>query len=88
MSSLARLFSPESPIHPEKAPVIQQWQSLTQRPLELLAGQHRLEALREFLQTFPDSICEGAKWWICDVYDQGRRQLPLSLCQTRMRTDG
>jgi hypothetical protein len=51
------------------------WAKVNRRPAELMAGQHRVAALRAFFRkkgrlhasSDPDPL-----WWVCDVYDRGR----------------
>jgi hypothetical protein len=50
------------------------WVKVNGARAELMAGQHRVEALKTFrkkgrLQTSSDA---EPLWWVCDVYDRGR----------------
>jgi len=65
----------------DEIPRITDWVVLTGHHLQLLAGQHRVAALRKYLyNTINDSgdISPQEKtsvdcqlWWMCDVYNQG-----------------
>lgn len=37
--------------------------------VELIAGNHRVAALKDYLQDEPAAVDE--RWWICEVYDRG-----------------
>ena len=45
------------------------WDTIIGEKAELIAGNHRVEALKEYLRRSKSSENEG--WWICDVYDKG-----------------
>jgi hypothetical protein len=52
------------------------WMTVNQAPAEIMAGQHRVEALKLFLrqltaQSGNDTIEKEHSWWICDIYDIG-----------------
>jgi len=55
-------------------PFFRDWMSINGCPAEIMAGQHRVEALKVFLTrksrplTSPD---DDPHWWLCDVYDRG-----------------
>jgi hypothetical protein len=46
------------------------WMLVNGRPAELMAGNHRMEALKEHLKQLKSA--DDERWWICDIYDQGR----------------
>ncbi|KAL7939928.1 hypothetical protein V8C42DRAFT_158414 [Trichoderma barbatum] len=53
-----------------RLPVFNNWNEVNSEKPEVLAGQHRIEALREYVkQTDSDA---GDLWWICEFYDKGR----------------
>jgi hypothetical protein len=45
------------------------WSSVVGEKAELLAGNHRVEAFKEYLRSLGSSQAE--RWWVCDVYDRG-----------------
>jgi hypothetical protein len=55
-------------------PFFRDWMLINGCPAEIMAGQHRIEALKVFLtrkdrpRTSPD---DDPHWWLCDVYDRG-----------------
>ncbi|KAL5371084.1 hypothetical protein DPSP01_014501 [Paraphaeosphaeria sporulosa] len=51
-------------------PSFEDWSSVVgeQEKAELIAGQHRLEALKELLETSGAQHAE--RWWVCNVYDR------------------
>lgn len=54
-----------------------EWIQVNRKPLELMAGQHRVEALKIFLRHLgkPNTSHEidtEQSWWICDIYDIGK----------------
>lgn len=52
------------------------WDTIVREKAELMAGNHRVEALKKCLQL---SKCENREWWwICDFYDKGRTPLKPS----------
>lgn len=57
--------------------VFDNWQSVVGNSIELIAGQHRVEALKEILRKRNQSGDEEG-WWVCDIYDAGLFTLPLS----------
>lgn len=50
-------------------PSFEDWSSVVGEKAELVAGNHRVEALKEYLR------CSGAsqaeRWWMCNIYDRG-----------------
>lgn len=58
----------------EKWPSFYDWETVIGVKAELSAGNHRVEALKEYMEK--EKLCEGEGWWICDVYDKGEC-LPL-----------
>lgn len=45
------------------------WDSVIGGKAELMAGNHRVEAFKEYLQYSRSS--EKERWWVCNVYDRG-----------------
>jgi hypothetical protein len=61
-------------------PSFHDWVEVVGAKAELAAGNHRAEALKEYMRRTKASADEG--WWICDVYDRGeclRRVSPRSI---------
>jgi len=58
---------------PNAWPSFWEWQSVNPEPVELMDGQHRVEALKEYLKDRKDA--EDEAWWLCDVYNQGGSSL-------------
>jgi hypothetical protein len=54
---------------PNAWPSFSGWQRVNPEPVELMAGRHRVEALKEYLKNRKAAEDEG--WWLCDVYNQG-----------------
>jgi hypothetical protein len=57
--------------HPADAevPSFEEWESVVGEKAELMAGNHRIEAFKEYLRYTKSSQAE--RWWVCDVYDRG-----------------
>jgi hypothetical protein len=57
--------------HPVGAevPSFEEWESVIGEKAELMAGNHRVEAFKEYLQYSKSSQAE--RWWVCNVYDRG-----------------
>lgn len=55
-------------------PSFMHWSEINRSRPQLLAGHHRVEALKDFLTTTKSG--DPKRWWICEVYDQGP---PLTL---------
>lgn len=58
---------------PDAWPSFLDWQGVNPEPVELMAGHHRVEALKEYLKD--QKVAKGDGWWLCDVYDQGGSKL-------------
>ena len=54
---------------PDAWPSFLDGQRVNPEPVELMDGQHRVEALKEHLKGRKDAKDEG--WWLCDIYNQG-----------------
>lgn len=50
-------------------PSFMAWAQVNTEPVELMAGNHRVEALKEYLKSHHNAV--GERWWLCDVYDRG-----------------
>jgi hypothetical protein len=44
------------------------WNEVSERKIELFAGQHRLSALEEYVRQ--KKLPRGELWWICEIYDE------------------
>lgn len=68
---------------PDAWPSFLDWQNVNSEPVELMAGHHRVEALKKYLKDRKDA--EGEGWWLCDVYNQGGSRL-RPLCHWSVRS--
>jgi hypothetical protein len=50
-------------------PSFEDWSSVVGEKAELMAGNHRVEALKEYLKYFDSS--QEERWWVCNLYDRG-----------------
>jgi hypothetical protein len=50
-------------------PSFEDWDSVVGEKAELIAGNHRVEALKEYLRCFESSQAE--RWWVCNIYNRG-----------------
>jgi hypothetical protein len=60
-------------------PSFDQWVTANDQKVEIISGQHRVEALKLFLQRNSKrlDISENKeRWWVCDVYDLGKQGYP------------
>lgn len=48
----------------------QNWLDINDEKAEVMAGQHRLEALREYVKQTGSGSEE--LWWVCEFYDRGK----------------
>lgn len=51
-----------------KWPSFEAWNKIVGEKAELIAGNHRVEALKEYMRSLKLPSTEG--WWVCDIYDQ------------------
>jgi hypothetical protein len=72
-----RHSKPEWERGPSSWPAFDDWMVVNRSRAEVLAGQHRVEALKLYLRRI-SSNHSGAhafekdqSWWICDIYDKG-----------------
>jgi hypothetical protein len=55
------------------------WAKVIGAPAELMAGQHRVAALKAFFakkDRLTGSADPAPLWWVCDIYDRGRSPAP------------
>jgi hypothetical protein len=53
---------------------LMRWSEVNEGSAEVMAGQHRIEALREFAREVGSG--QEPLWWTCELYDRGRPYLP------------
>lgn len=53
----------------QEQPSFREWMQVVGKEAELLAGHHRVEALRMYVSKLQAPEEEG--WWVCDVFDKG-----------------
>lgn len=56
------------PREPHAWPSFLDWMAVNGTQIELMAGQHRVKALREHVLC--SNLSEDQLWWICDLYDK------------------
>jgi len=61
--------------HSGDPPFFEGWSTVASHPAELLAGNHRIHALEEFLKQRKITD-KSDRWWVCDIFDQGESSLP------------
>jgi hypothetical protein len=53
-----------------------QWMRVNKKQIEIIAGQHRVEALLVFLRNQAIEVSgfdiEGNSWWTCEIYNRGK----------------
>lgn len=54
---------------PSEWPSFNGWIAVNGEKAELMAGQHRAEALREYVRRTGSG--DDELWWVCDLYDKG-----------------
>jgi hypothetical protein len=59
----------DAPAADAELPSFEDWSGVVGEKAELLAGNHRVEAFKEYLRCLESSQAE--RWWVCDVYDRG-----------------
>lgn len=52
-------------------PYFKDWMQVVGKRAELMAGNHRVEALKEILSRSEDGAGNDERWWVCDLYDKG-----------------
>jgi len=80
MTYLAQDQSQPPKTHPDNSsrrswPNFCDWPQVNNTKVELMAGNHRVEALKEYLEGTKSSGED--RWWICDIYDKGTISSPL-----------
>jgi len=73
--------------HRQEWPSFDDWIMINGKKAELMAGHHRVEALKEYLRRTKTQGDE--RWWICDLYDRGwhrRRYLHEPTALTNKQT--
>lgn len=71
---------PEWERNPSPWPPFGDWMSVNRSKAEIMAGQHRVEALKLYLHRISGShpsahASENDQcWWICDIYDKGENR--------------
>lgn len=55
-------------------PSFNDWSSVVGEKAELIAGHHRVEAFKEYLQS--RQLPEEERWWVCQIYDKGLFSFP------------
>jgi hypothetical protein len=61
-------------------PSFEEWMLVNGSEAEILAGQHRVEALKMFLKNKGnEAVRKEQSWWICDIYDKGRLSFYLHI---------
>jgi hypothetical protein len=61
--------------HSTDPPFFEGWSAFTSSPAELLAGNHRIHALKEFLKQRKITD-KNERWWVCDIFNKGESNLP------------
>lgn len=61
-------------------PDFSNWVSVNNCQVEIMGGQHRVEALKVFLNRISkrpgaSAVVKEQSWWICEIYDQGKSHL-------------
>jgi hypothetical protein len=71
----AHLHSAEHPSLSSQWLDFRDWEAVNGTKIEIMAGQHRVEALKLFLEFMSDQSqgqsFKEEEWWICDIYDIG-----------------
>ena len=59
------------------------WMAVNETQIELIAGQHRVQALREHVLC--SNLSQDQLWWICDLYDKATLppKVNIRLCANR-----
>lgn len=52
-------------------PYFKDWMQVVGKAAELMAGNHRMEALKELLSRSGNENGNDERWWLCDLYDKG-----------------
>ena len=52
-------------------PYFESWGETCTGPVEVLAGNHRIAALKMYLERRKLDGNRAERWWLCDIYDRG-----------------
>jgi len=70
-------------------PSFEGWVLVNGSKAEIMAGQHRVEALKMFLKHKGNEVARKEQsWWICDIYDKGRLGFHLYILYIYSLADG
>jgi hypothetical protein len=69
--------------HSTEPPYFEGWTALTSSFAEMLAGNHRIQALKAYLKQRKVTD-ERERWWICDIFDKGESCPPRSRSQANL----
>lgn len=73
-----------------RLPMFDNWMDVNDEKPEVLAGQHRIEALRQYVRKSDGDVKD--LWWVCEFYDKGKLeysfQASLVAAYTRRRLFG
>ncbi len=61
------------------------WMAVNGTQIELIAGQHRVEALREHVRR--SNLKHDELWWVCDIYDRDTLPSEISIQLRANRAD-
>jgi hypothetical protein len=61
------------------------WMAVNETQIELMAGQHRVEALREHVRR--SNLKQEDLWWVCDIYDRDTLPAEISIQLRANRVD-
>jgi hypothetical protein len=53
-----------------RLPMFDNWMDVNDEKPEVLAGQHRIEALRQYVKKSDGDVKD--LWWVCEFYDKGK----------------
>jgi hypothetical protein len=66
-------------------PSFEDWGDVIGEEAELLAGNHRVEALKEYLRQAESPKAE--RWWVCNIYDRGAWVSRVRDCKLTQNAD-
>ena len=79
---LAHIDRVQAKVEKDEWPSFEDWGHVIGEPAELMAGNHRVEALKENLRRA--GAGEKERWWICNVYDKGLTFTPARISQDKL----
>jgi hypothetical protein len=53
-------------------PSFHEWMTANEQKAEIISGQHRVDALKLFLERNGKHLNASERWWFCDIYDLGK----------------